>query len=64
MLKEMCDFIDCFAEHVLGDQFESRWPENPELRNKVYIDSILSLTSTETNIFFIVYDPKSHRFGV
>lgn len=60
----MCDFIDCFAEHVLGDQFESRWPENPELRNKVYIDSILSLTSTETNIFFIVYDPKSHRFGV
>jgi len=61
MLNEMCSFIDCYAEYILGDKFEARWPEKPELRKKVYIENILSLRVSK-NIKFLVYEPKSGKF--
>ncbi|MEM3555302.1 MAG: hypothetical protein QXF56_01085 [Candidatus Micrarchaeia archaeon] len=65
MLNEMCLFVDECAKYWLGERFNPRWPEYPDLRNEVYIDNILSLVARkEENVLFVVYEPASKNFSV
>jgi len=67
MIREMCSFVDAYAEHVLGEKFEPNWPKNPEYLNRVYITNILDAISSKKSdekITFIVYKPETQEITI
>ncbi|MEM3399749.1 MAG: hypothetical protein QXP42_02870 [Candidatus Micrarchaeia archaeon] len=65
MLSEMCFFMDCYAKHVLRDKFNEKWPKNAELRNTVYLASVLeSDNRNRENVRFLTYDANTRKFEI